>query len=77
MDAGGAVAVSSSMTEEELSLTVKWNGKENTVQVCGDDSVVILESSRYYHIFFGFPITTFPAIFFPGPALEGIESSLS
>lgn len=25
--------------EEELTLTVKWSGKEYTVRVCGDDSV--------------------------------------
>ncbi|KAL5704207.1 protein-serine/threonine phosphatase [Ranunculus cassubicifolius] len=30
---------SSSLTEEELTLTVKWSGKEYTVRVCGDDSV--------------------------------------
>ncbi|EEF29359.1 ubiquitin-like domain-containing CTD phosphatase [Ricinus communis] len=29
----------SSVTEEELTLTVKWSGKEYTVRVCGDDSV--------------------------------------
>ncbi|KAI3983915.1 hypothetical protein MKX01_011623 [Papaver californicum] len=34
-----AVASSSSVTEEELTLTVKWSGKEYTVRVCGDDSV--------------------------------------
>ncbi|KAK2663638.1 hypothetical protein Ddye_002212 [Dipteronia dyeriana] len=28
-----------SLLEEELTLTVKWRGKEYTVQVCGDDSV--------------------------------------
>ncbi|KAK3028234.1 hypothetical protein RJ639_037568 [Escallonia herrerae] len=27
------------LTEEELTLTVKWSGKEYTVRVCGDDSV--------------------------------------
>ncbi|XP_043711362.1 ubiquitin-like domain-containing CTD phosphatase [Telopea speciosissima] len=30
---------SSSMSEEELTLTVRWSGKEYTVRVCGDDSV--------------------------------------
>ncbi|XP_050212176.1 ubiquitin-like domain-containing CTD phosphatase [Mercurialis annua] len=30
---------SSPVTEEELTLTVKWSGKEYTVRVCGDDSV--------------------------------------
>ncbi|XP_065870569.1 ubiquitin-like domain-containing CTD phosphatase [Euphorbia lathyris] len=29
----------SSVTEEELTLIVKWNGKEYTVRVCGDDSI--------------------------------------
>lgn len=33
-----AVAVSA-LTEEELTLTVKWSGKEYTVRVCGDDTV--------------------------------------
>ncbi|KAK4401978.1 Ubiquitin-like domain-containing CTD phosphatase [Sesamum angolense] len=33
-----AVAVSP-LTEEELTLTVKWSGKEYTVRVCGDDTV--------------------------------------
>ena len=30
---------SSSLSEEELTLTVKWSGNEYTVRVCGDDSV--------------------------------------
>lgn len=30
---------SPSAAEEELALTVKWNGKEYTVRVCGDDTV--------------------------------------
>ncbi|PIA47263.1 hypothetical protein AQUCO_01400146v1 [Aquilegia coerulea] len=34
-----AVASSSSVSEEEITLTVKWSGKEYTVRVCGDDSV--------------------------------------
>ncbi|KAL2537003.1 Ubiquitin-like domain-containing CTD phosphatase [Forsythia ovata] len=29
----------SPVTEEELTLTVKWSGKEYTVRVCGDDTV--------------------------------------
>ncbi|KAL6515200.1 hypothetical protein OROHE_018832 [Orobanche hederae] len=33
-----ALAVSQ-LTEEELTLTVKWNGKEYTVRVCGQDTV--------------------------------------
>lgn len=33
-----AVAVSA-LTEEELTLAVKWSGKEYTVRVCGDDTV--------------------------------------
>ncbi|KAK6156995.1 hypothetical protein DH2020_011243 [Rehmannia glutinosa] len=33
-----ALAVSP-LTEEELTLTVKWSGKEYTVRVCGDDTV--------------------------------------
>ncbi|KAF5448655.1 hypothetical protein F2P56_029165 [Juglans regia] len=28
-----------SLPEEELTLTVKWSGKEYTVRVCGDDSM--------------------------------------
>lgn len=32
-------AVSSAVMEEELTLTVKWSGKEYTVRVCGDDTV--------------------------------------
>lgn len=28
-----------SLPEEELTLTVKWSGKEYTVRVCGDDSL--------------------------------------
>ncbi|KAJ4965982.1 hypothetical protein NE237_017831 [Protea cynaroides] len=30
---------SSSMSEEELTLTVRWSGKDHTVRVCGDDTV--------------------------------------
>lgn len=36
-------ASSSSLSEEELTLTVKWSGKEYTVRVCGDDSVAELK----------------------------------
>ncbi|XP_059648195.1 ubiquitin-like domain-containing CTD phosphatase [Cornus florida] len=31
--------LSSAVTEEEVTLTVKWSGKEYTVRVCGDDTV--------------------------------------
>lgn len=41
-DTAGASA-SSSVTEEELTLTVKWSGKEYTVRVCADDSVAELK----------------------------------
>ncbi|XAR56325.1 Phosphoprotein phosphatase [Bertholletia excelsa] len=34
-----SASASSPVTEEELTLTVKWSGKEYTVRVCGDDSV--------------------------------------
>ncbi|XP_038877891.1 ubiquitin-like domain-containing CTD phosphatase [Benincasa hispida] len=34
-----AAASTSSSSEEEITLTVKWSGKEYTVRVCGDDSV--------------------------------------
>lgn len=37
-----AIAVSS-LTEEELTLIVKWSGKEYTLRVCGDDSVAELK----------------------------------
>lgn len=37
--AGEGSAATSSLSEEELTLTVKWSGKEYTVRVCGDDSV--------------------------------------
>ena len=37
--AGEGSATTSSLSEEELTLTVKWSGKEYTVRVCGDDSV--------------------------------------
>lgn len=32
-------ALTSPATEEEMTLTVKWSGKEYTVRVCGDDTV--------------------------------------
>lgn len=34
-----AGASTSLVSEEELTLTVKWSGKEYTVRVCGDDTV--------------------------------------
>ncbi|XP_051136993.1 ubiquitin-like domain-containing CTD phosphatase [Andrographis paniculata] len=34
-----AAVAASPLTEEELTLTVKWSGKEYIVRVCGDDSV--------------------------------------
>lgn len=37
------LASTSSLSEEELTLTVKWSGKEYTVRVCGDDSVAELK----------------------------------
>ncbi|MBA0799211.1 hypothetical protein Gohar_009740 [Gossypium harknessii] len=43
MAADAAATASSSVTEEELTLTVKWSGKEYTVRVCGDDSVAELK----------------------------------
>ncbi|KAK8626840.1 hypothetical protein V6N13_134470 [Hibiscus sabdariffa] len=42
-DAAATATASSSVTEEELTLTVKWSGKEYTVRVCGDDSVAELK----------------------------------
>ncbi|KAF2319888.1 hypothetical protein GH714_020076 [Hevea brasiliensis] len=39
MAAATSSVSTSSITEEELTLTVKWSGKEYTVRVCGDDSV--------------------------------------
>ncbi|OMO74222.1 Ubiquitin [Corchorus capsularis] len=41
--AADAAIASSSVTVEELTLTVKWSGKEYTVRVCGDDSVAELK----------------------------------
>ncbi|KAJ4833061.1 hypothetical protein Tsubulata_001033 [Turnera subulata] len=38
-----ASLATSPVTEEELTLTVKWSGKEYTVRVCGDDSVAELK----------------------------------
>lgn len=38
-----ASASTSSPLEEEITLTVKWSGKEYTVRVCGDDSVAELK----------------------------------
>ncbi|KAI3525626.1 hypothetical protein L1887_04551 [Cichorium endivia] len=37
--AGASSSLTSPVTEEELTLTVKWSGKEYTVRVCADDSV--------------------------------------
>lgn len=34
---------STASSSEELTLTVKWSGKEYTVRVCGDDSVAELK----------------------------------
>ncbi|XP_073023009.1 ubiquitin-like domain-containing CTD phosphatase [Primulina eburnea] len=34
-----AAVAASALTEEELTLAVKWSGKEYTVRVCGDDTV--------------------------------------
>ncbi|KAL2477563.1 Ubiquitin-like domain-containing CTD phosphatase [Forsythia ovata] len=34
-----AAVATSPVTEEELTLTVKWSGKEYIVKVCGDDTV--------------------------------------
>ncbi|CAI9103798.1 OLC1v1002356C1 [Oldenlandia corymbosa var. corymbosa] len=34
-----AAMATSAVTEEEMTLTVKWSGKEYTVRVCGDDTV--------------------------------------
>lgn len=37
---GNAVAeAEAALTEEELTLIVKWSGKEHTIRVCGDDTV--------------------------------------
>ncbi|KAM7265167.1 hypothetical protein ACFE04_002850 [Oxalis oulophora] len=41
--AAPAAVASSNLTEEELTLIVKWSGKEYTVRVCGDDSVAELK----------------------------------
>ncbi|GAB2283554.1 hypothetical protein Dimus_018061 [Dionaea muscipula] len=34
-----SAAAASAATEEEMTLTVKWCGKEYTVRVCGDDTI--------------------------------------
>ncbi|KAK4792173.1 hypothetical protein SAY86_022608 [Trapa natans] len=39
MDSTSQSSSSTAVTEEELTLAVKWSGKEYTVRVCGDDSV--------------------------------------
>ncbi|KAL4588455.1 hypothetical protein LXL04_001345 [Taraxacum kok-saghyz] len=41
--AGASSSLTSPVTEEELTLTVKWSGKEYTVRVCADDSVCELK----------------------------------
>ncbi|XP_044489355.1 ubiquitin-like domain-containing CTD phosphatase [Mangifera indica] len=41
--ASSTSASPSDLSEEELTLTVKWSGKEYTVRVCGDDSVAELK----------------------------------
>ncbi|KVH93518.1 hypothetical protein Ccrd_004437 [Cynara cardunculus var. scolymus] len=41
--AGASSSLTSPVTEEEITLTVKWSGKEYTVRVCGDDSVAELK----------------------------------
>ncbi|XP_011002418.1 PREDICTED: ubiquitin-like domain-containing CTD phosphatase [Populus euphratica] len=38
-----STSLTSSATEEEITLTVKWSGKEYTVRACGDDSVAGLK----------------------------------
>ncbi|GAV61201.1 ubiquitin domain-containing protein/NIF domain-containing protein [Cephalotus follicularis] len=40
---GSSSVATSSLTEDELTLTVKWSGKEYTVRVCADDSVAELK----------------------------------
>ncbi|KAG5229303.1 ubiquitin domain-containing CTD phosphatase [Salix suchowensis] len=45
MAASSSAALTSSATEEELTLQLKWSGKEFTVRVCGDDSVADLKRS--------------------------------
>ncbi|CAK7357080.1 unnamed protein product [Dovyalis caffra] len=43
MAASASASLTSLATEEELTLTVKWSGKEYTVRVCGDESVAELK----------------------------------
>ncbi|KAG6779982.1 hypothetical protein NC652_012146 [Populus alba x Populus x berolinensis] len=43
--ASASASLTSSATEEEITLTVKWSGKEYTVRVCGNDSVAELKRS--------------------------------
>uniref|UniRef100_A0A6M2EP26 protein-serine/threonine phosphatase n=1 Tax=Populus davidiana TaxID=266767 RepID=A0A6M2EP26_9ROSI len=45
MAASSSASLTSSATEEEITLTVKWSGKEYTVRVCGNDSVAELKRS--------------------------------
>ncbi|XWS67966.1 hypothetical protein CRYUN_Cryun04dG0049900 [Craigia yunnanensis] len=42
-DSASIATASSSVTEDELTLTVKRSGKDYTIRVCGDDSVVELK----------------------------------
>jgi ubiquitin-like domain-containing CTD phosphatase 1 len=43
--ASASSSLTSSATEEDITLTVKWSGKEYTVRVCGNDSVAELKRS--------------------------------
>ncbi|KAF9690250.1 hypothetical protein SADUNF_Sadunf01G0176100 [Salix dunnii] len=45
MASSSSATLTSSATEEELTLQLKWSGKEFTVRVCGDDSVADLKRS--------------------------------
>lgn len=42
-DSSSAAIAVSPVTAEELTLAVKWSGKEYTVRVCGDDNVAELK----------------------------------
>lgn len=39
LEMAASASTTSSVSEEELTLIVKWSGKEYTVRVCADDSV--------------------------------------
>ncbi|KAI5592976.1 hypothetical protein POPTR_004G219300v4 [Populus trichocarpa] len=43
--ASASASLTSSATEDEITLTVKWSGKDYTVRVCGNDSVAELKRS--------------------------------